>query len=348
MDDLEVIIREYKPGDENRIKEICCDTGFLGDPIDSIFSDKELFTDLLVSPYLKYEADNAFVAEVGGRIVGYLLGSTRKDFDKKIRPVILKTAMKMVFRTLNEKYSNHPRTKEYIKWSLTKGWFQRAKHPKNSAHSHVNIEPNYRGRKIGSQLAIAFKKRMKEENLNRYYGIGIGSEARISLDKSLGMNVYSKKATEKFKPEFPDKTIYHVCTYLFTKPSEKYFSVSIHDFTPKYIKELSEIVEELEEREILPVNIILTPNYEEKYNIKDYPEFIKLVKNLRDKDCNIVSHGFNHVSKKGEYGSLTSFIKGVFFNIHNAEFETIDYQESKEKLEKSADILTDCGIETEG
>src|SRR5580658_5685961 len=70
-----IIIRPYAPTDRTTTRQICCDTGFLGDPIETIFTDREVFADLFTSPYLNYEPNCAWVAETDGRVVGYLLGS---------------------------------------------------------------------------------------------------------------------------------------------------------------------------------------------------------------------------------------------------------------------------------
>ncbi len=55
MKELEVEIRKYEEKDRGSIREICCDTGFLGNPIDRIFKDRELFADLFASLYLDLE-----------------------------------------------------------------------------------------------------------------------------------------------------------------------------------------------------------------------------------------------------------------------------------------------------
>ena len=40
-----VTIRSYRRADRQTIRQICCDTGFLGKPVDAIFQDRELFAD---------------------------------------------------------------------------------------------------------------------------------------------------------------------------------------------------------------------------------------------------------------------------------------------------------------
>src|SRR5512135_12128 len=50
-----VRIRNYREADRSTIRRLCCDTGFLGNPVDSVFQDRELFADLFTKPYLNHE-----------------------------------------------------------------------------------------------------------------------------------------------------------------------------------------------------------------------------------------------------------------------------------------------------
>ncbi|NJK92920.1 MAG: hypothetical protein HC904_14525 [Blastochloris sp.] len=70
----ELLIRAYRAGDRAELREICCDTGFLGKPIDAVFSDRELFADFLTDYYLDEEPDLAVVLESEGVVQGYVLG----------------------------------------------------------------------------------------------------------------------------------------------------------------------------------------------------------------------------------------------------------------------------------
>src|SRR2546430_129358 len=40
-----VEIRSYAPKDRDGVRALCCATGFLGNPIDPVFEDRELFAD---------------------------------------------------------------------------------------------------------------------------------------------------------------------------------------------------------------------------------------------------------------------------------------------------------------
>ena|SRR5271165_1956407 len=70
-------VRNYHQSDREPVRAICCETGFLGNPIDPVFEDRELFADFLTDYYLKHEPDSAFVVVKGNVVKGYLLGSRR-------------------------------------------------------------------------------------------------------------------------------------------------------------------------------------------------------------------------------------------------------------------------------
>src|SRR5947207_15912617 len=76
MDDApQYSIRSYQASDRGAVRKLCCETGFLGDPIDPVFQDRELFADFLTTYYTDHEPESSFVLEIDGKIRGYLLGS---------------------------------------------------------------------------------------------------------------------------------------------------------------------------------------------------------------------------------------------------------------------------------
>src|SRR6266568_8726897 len=70
-------IRSYQASDRGAVRKLCCETGFLGDPIDPVFQDRELFADFLTSYYTDKEPESSFVLEIDGEIRGYLIGSRK-------------------------------------------------------------------------------------------------------------------------------------------------------------------------------------------------------------------------------------------------------------------------------
>jgi ABC-type branched-subunit amino acid transport system ATPase component len=78
-----MVVRKFEPRDREAVRCLCCQTGFLGKPIDPVFEDRELFADYLTSYYTDAEPESCFVLEHNGRVVGYLLGS-RRPFRQQI------------------------------------------------------------------------------------------------------------------------------------------------------------------------------------------------------------------------------------------------------------------------
>ncbi len=68
------VVRSYQPADRDAIRDLCCHTGFLGQPIDPVFEDRDLFADFLTDYYLTREPDSALVVTIDGIVKGYLLG----------------------------------------------------------------------------------------------------------------------------------------------------------------------------------------------------------------------------------------------------------------------------------
>src|SRR5277367_801657 len=86
----ERLIRPYRPEDRAILRAICADTGFLGQPIDPVFEDRELFADYLTSYYTDAEPESTFVCELDGEVKGYLMGSRfpkrKARFEARILP----------------------------------------------------------------------------------------------------------------------------------------------------------------------------------------------------------------------------------------------------------------------
>src|SRR6187399_3554221 len=71
------LIRGYRRSDREAVRKLCCETGFLGEPIDPVYQDRELFADFLTTYYTDHEPESCFLLEVDGEIRGYLLGSRK-------------------------------------------------------------------------------------------------------------------------------------------------------------------------------------------------------------------------------------------------------------------------------
>ncbi len=210
-----VAIRAYSQSDRANVKRICADTGFWGEPIDSIFKDRELFADLIITPYLDYEPEHTFIAEDSNKVVGYLSGSLKKDFEKFQQKALIKIALKGLGKLITGAYANHKRTRQMIYWSLFKALKEIPKHPKGiHTNLHLNFEKNYQGGDLGRRMLKNFENLLRQEGIDQYFGEVLSSETKRteSLYQRLGFEIFDRVETTVFKPEIKDK-LYIMCIH---------------------------------------------------------------------------------------------------------------------------------------
>jgi hypothetical protein len=67
-------IRPYLPADRQPVRDICFETGFMGERVDWLWRDRESFADLFCGWWIDRQPESALVAELDGAVAGYLLG----------------------------------------------------------------------------------------------------------------------------------------------------------------------------------------------------------------------------------------------------------------------------------
>ncbi len=201
-----VIIRPYQPEDRPTIRRICCDTGFLGNPIEAIFADREIFADLFTGPYLDYESNYAWVADAGGRVVGYLLGSISPSFDYTLLYSGFQTTLRMILRAATGRYSQHPRTQHFIRWLLVNGYREQPRHPERAAHLHLDIEKSYRGQGLACRLWRSYETQLYLCGVKHCYGAFFSWPRRRPEHgySRFGFSVFDRKLTTIFRPEISE------------------------------------------------------------------------------------------------------------------------------------------------
>ncbi len=196
-------IRGYREADRPAVRRLCCDTGFLGNPIDQVFLDRDLFADLFTGAYLDYQPEWALVAEVDGRAIGYLLGAVSAHFDLLLMRKGFSIVAKMICRLLAGRYAGHARSRRFIRWLLTAGYQEQPKHPANSAHFHFDLAGQYRGRGIGRLLWESYRERLLSAGMKHCYGAFFSHARRRpeAVYARYGFKVYDRKTTSLFHPE---------------------------------------------------------------------------------------------------------------------------------------------------
>jgi GNAT superfamily N-acetyltransferase len=203
----DIAVRAYQNADRAAIRTLCCETGFLGNPVDPLFQDRGLFADLFTKAYLDYESEWAFIAETSGCVVGYLLGSVRPDFDRILIRSGFLTVSKMIFRLICGRYANHARSRRFVRWLLTAGFWEQPKHPASAAHLHLNLQRGYRGRGAGRRLWETYEKRLRSTGIQRCYGSFFSHSKRRpeSAYARFGFQEFARCPTTLFQPEIPGR-----------------------------------------------------------------------------------------------------------------------------------------------
>ncbi|PWU14893.1 MAG: hypothetical protein C5B50_16315 [Verrucomicrobia bacterium] len=196
-------IRPYREEDQPAVRRICCDTGFLGEPVEAVFQDRELFSDLFTRPYLESEPEWALVAEVDSRVVGYLLGSVRKHFDLVLMRSGCQTACKMLLRCASGRYAQHRRSTQFVRWLLTAGFWEQPRHPANAAHLHFNIGKGFRGRGLCRHLWGVYEQQLRAAGVKQCYGSFFSLPGRRPemIYARYGFTVFDRRRTSLFEPE---------------------------------------------------------------------------------------------------------------------------------------------------
>jgi ribosomal protein S18 acetylase RimI-like enzyme len=69
-----VVLRPYRAEDAERIRLVCHQTGFMGEPVGWLWRDRASFAALFCDWWMSHRPESVLVAELDGVVAGYLLG----------------------------------------------------------------------------------------------------------------------------------------------------------------------------------------------------------------------------------------------------------------------------------
>ena len=204
MSGKEYTIRSYRPDDREAVRRLCCQTGFLGEPIDPIYEDSELFADFLTSYYTDHEPESSFVVEINGEIRGYLLGCRRPFLNQLYsfyQNVILFLRALLRYSRYNEN------SRRFIRWILMNGWREVPAAPRRTPHFHINLLPD--ARKIATTRALfsAFFGYLYRSGERRVFGQIVTFESRRGekMFERYGFKVVNRAEITKYKEYHPER-----------------------------------------------------------------------------------------------------------------------------------------------
>jgi hypothetical protein len=193
-------VRKYKSSDRNSVRDICSDTGLLGDPIDPFMPDRKLWADANSSYYTDIEPESLFILEDKGTILGYLFGCVDSRKEMAYRT---KIAPKIFFRILiNILAARHlAEIRRLFKWALTKYKLEMPGFPHHYAHLHINLIRDKRAKGWGSKLMKEYFKYLRKKGVEGVFAqvFRYGPQKSFRFFTSLGMKEFEERSNTLWK-----------------------------------------------------------------------------------------------------------------------------------------------------
>jgi len=198
-----LIIRSYRGSDREAVRKLCCDTGFLGEPIDPVYEDRQLFADFLTTYYTEWEPESSFVIESDGEIRGYLLGC-RKPLRNQLYSFWQNVSL--FLKALSRYFRYHERSRRFIRWALVHGWREVPAAPRRVPHFHVNLLPDARKMSTTRALMSAYLSYLYGCGEKRVYGQIVTFESRRGekMFERYGFKVLNRAEITKYKAFYPE------------------------------------------------------------------------------------------------------------------------------------------------
>src|SRR5438552_3084072 len=202
-DEKPFIIRSYRPSDRVAVRQLCCETGFLGEPIDPVYEDHELFADFLTTYYTDKEPESSFVLEIDGEIRGYLLGS-RKPLRNQFYS--FRQNLRLFVRALSRYSGYNERSRRFIRWMISHGWREVPAAPRRTPHFHINLQPDARKMSTTRALMSAYLSYLYRSGEKRVYGqiVTFTSRRGEKMFERYGFRVMNRAEITKYKAFYPE------------------------------------------------------------------------------------------------------------------------------------------------
>ena len=202
MSENSFTIRSYRETDREAVRRLCCDTGFLGAPIDPVYEDRQLFADFLTTYYTDWEPESSFVIEIDGEIRGYLLGS-RKPLLNQLYSFWQNVSLFLKALTCYFRYNTASR--RFVRWILMNGWREVPAAPRRVPHFHINLLPDARKMSTTRALMSAYLSYLYRCGEKRVYGQIVTFESRRGeqMFERYGFKVLNRAEITKYKAFYP-------------------------------------------------------------------------------------------------------------------------------------------------
>ncbi len=221
------VIRNFRASDREAVRRLCCETGFLGEAIDPVYQDRELFADFLTTYYTDHEPESSFVLEVNGELRGYLLGS-RKPLRNQLYSFYQNLCL--FLRALLRYPRYNERSRRFILWILMNGWREVPAAPRRTPHFHINLLPDARKVATTRALLSAYFTYLYRKGEKRVYGQIVTFESRRGeqMFERYGFRVMNRAEITKYKSFHPESV--YLSTVIKNLETAAPLSVTTHSF----------------------------------------------------------------------------------------------------------------------
>ncbi len=198
-----ISVRPYEPRDREAVRWLCCQTGFLGKPIDPVFQDRELFADYLTSYYTDIEPESCFVLEQEGAVKGYLLGS-RRPHRHQVHSFFQN--LRLFLQGMSRYPGYNPATRDFIGWILRNSWREVPAAPRRTAHFHFNVLPQARSIAGTHAMMNAYFDYLRSKGEKAVFGQMVTFESRrgARVIERFGFQIFEKREITKWRDKHPE------------------------------------------------------------------------------------------------------------------------------------------------
>jgi hypothetical protein len=207
----DAVIRPYRPSDRAAVRRLCCETGYLGQPIDPVFQDRELFADYLTSFYTDREPESCFVLEQDGEVKGYLMGS-RRPFLHQIHSFLMN--IWLFVRGMMRYPRYNAASKAFVRWILLNAWREVPAAPRRVPHFHFNMLPEAQSFGGTRELLVHYLKHLRAHGERQVFGQVVTFEDRrgARVFERYGFQVLNKREITKYRAHRTEPV--YLCTVI--------------------------------------------------------------------------------------------------------------------------------------
>lgn len=342
-------VRYYRAEDRAEVRRLCAETGFLGDPIDPLFEDRELFADFLTDPYTEAEPENCLVLEgEDGRVLGYIMGSRSAG---KHGCYLAWRGPGWVGRILWGYFFNYGEaSRKYIRWLLFRGRRESPRTPGRGVHFHINLLPEVRGLAAGKLLFDTFLDRMGELGERSVFGqVVVKNERRTErMFASYGFKLTDRREVTKFRDQRTEPV--YLCTLVQErdrrpKPRAPRLILSLHDCHPGSIEQIEEQLAFCLGRCPGQASILVVPHYHHEKRVEESAKSLEALGRWSRAGHDLAVHGFFH-DRQGL--GKASWWWTRFYSQNEAEFFALEKEEAVRRVAEAQAIWARQGWRARG